>query len=287
MNKYGRLVWVILAVLIASIAVWFKMAAKPSAVAVASAPAQATVEAAIDQLIAKINTKIQSGAHEEAAFADELKSFDAIAAAYKNEPAETLANVQLAKAMVYAQVLENYEKAQTLLAEIKNKYPDTKVAQKAEAMLSELVPLIEMQKIQATLQPGVALPDFDLKDIAGEPLSIAKYKGKVVLVDFWATWCPPCLAELPHVIAAYQKYHDKGFEVIGISLDREENTVKSFIADKGMPWVQTLDKEGALLGKYGNMGIPATFLLDREGKIIAKQLRGPVLEAELEKIFGK
>lgn len=288
MSKYGRLVGVILAVLIASIAVWYKLTAKPATATPTSstAPGQ-TMEAALDQLIAKINAKIESGAHDEASFADELKSFDAIATAYKNEPAEAVANVQLAKAMVYVQVLENFEKAQTLLAEIKTSFPNTKAAQKAEALLPELVPMIELQKIQAVLQPGVALPDFDRKDIAGEPISIAKYKGKIVLVDFWATWCPPCLAELPHVIAAYQKYHDKGFEVIGISLDQEENTVKSFIADKGMSWAQTLDKEGTLLAKYGYMGIPSTFLLDAEGKIIAKGLRGEALGEELAKKFGK
>jgi thiol-disulfide isomerase/thioredoxin len=99
-------------------------------------------------------------------------------------------------------------------------------------------------KLQAGLKPGVVFPDFNEKDLAGEPLSIAKFKGKVVLVDFWATWCGPCRGELPNVLAAYKKYHDKGFEIIGISLDRDENALKSFIKENGMVWPQYFDGLG-------------------------------------------
>jgi len=148
----------------------------------------------------------------------------------------------------------------------------------------------ETQKIQALFAPGAQLPDFDEKDIEGKPLSIAKFKGKIVLVDFWATWCGPCVAELPNVLEAYKKYHDKGFEIIGVSLDKEEAVFKAFIAEKGMTWSHYFDGLGwnSKLGKkYGIESIPTTFLLDREGKVIAKGLRGPALLAELEKQLGK
>ena len=105
-----------------------------------------------------------------------------------------------------------------------------------------------------------------------------------------ATWCPPCVAELPNVVAAYQKYHDKGLEIIGVSLDKDEAKLKEFIAAKGMPWAQYFDGQGwgnKLARKYGINSIPATILIGRDGKIIARDLRGAELEAELERQFGK
>jgi thiol-disulfide isomerase/thioredoxin len=112
----------------------------------------------------------------------------------------------------------------------------------------------------------------------------------VVLVDFWATWCGPCVGELPNVLAAYGKYHDKGFEVIGISLDQDEIALKSFIKAKGMVWPQYFDGkgwDGKLCQKYGVISIPETFLLDQEGKIVAKELRGPALDEKLAEMLGK
>jgi peroxiredoxin len=98
------------------------------------------------------------------------------------------------------------------------------------------------------------------------------------------------VAELPNVIEAYKKYHDKGFEIIGVSLDKDEAAFKAFIAAKGMTWSHYFDGLGwsSKLGqKYGIDSIPATYLIDREGKIIAKGLRGSALQAELEKQLGK
>src|SRR5206468_2602211 len=134
----------------------------------------------------------------------------------------------------------------------------------------------EAQKIQKSLKVGAAFPDFDEKDLAGKPLSIANYKGKVVLLDFWATWCPPCRAELPNVIETYKKNHDKGFEIIGISLDKDETKLKDFMKEKEMTWPQFYDGkfwQNKLAVKYGINSIPATYLLDTQGKIIAKNLR--------------
>ena len=120
--------------------------------------------------------------------------------------------------------------------------------------------------------------------MAGQPFSIASHKGKVVLVDFWATWCGPCRAELPNVIAAYQKYHAKGFDIVGVSLDEDKPQLLSFIKDQNMTWPQYFDGqrwENKLAVKYGIQSIPATFLLDGEGKIIGKNLRGDALEQAL------
>jgi thiol-disulfide isomerase/thioredoxin len=127
-------------------------------------------------------------------------------------------------------------------------------------------------------------------DLAGKPIDLASYKGKVVLVDFWATWCGPCMAELPNVIAAYQKYHDKGFEIVGISLDNEGDRAKldKCLADKKMTWRQYFDGKGwknEVAQAYGVNSIPATYLIGKDGKIAAVNLRGEALGERLAKML--
>ena len=134
--------------------------------------------------------------------------------------------------------------------------------------------------MKALLVEGAQFPDFNEKDVAGNPLSIANDKGKVILVDFWATWCPPCRAELPNVLATYQKYHDQGFDIIGISLDDERTNLLAFIKENKMTWPQYFDGQrwdNKLAVKYGIESIPATYLLDGSGKIIGEDLRGDAL----------
>jgi peroxiredoxin len=149
---------------------------------------------------------------------------------------------------------------------------------------------MEAQKIQAALAVGVKFPDFNEKDTAGKPLSIANYKGKVVLIDFWATWCGPCRAELPNVIATYKKYHNQGFEIIGVSLDQDQAKLTGFAKDMNMTWQQYFDSQGwgnKLAVKYGIESIPATYLLDGNGKIIGRDLRGDELTQAVAKALGK
>lgn len=137
---------------------------------------------------------------------------------------------------------------------------------------------------------GSPFPDFSEKDIDGKDLSVGKYKGKIVLVDFWATWCGPCVAELPNVLQTYEKYHSKGFEVIGISLDSDKGKLTSFVKAKNMPWPQAFDGGGwknKLAQQYNVRSIPATYLIGKDGKIIAANLRGPALEQAVAKALGQ
>ncbi|OAM90933.1 TlpA family protein disulfide reductase [Termitidicoccus mucosus] len=252
-------------------------------------PAMTGVQKELNDLVQKIQARLGSldAPPTESVFAEELKQFDAILAARKGDKTDDVAQVLFMKAMLYGEVFNDADKAAETLKQIKVDFPGTKQA----GMVDEGLAYLEKQKAAATkkasLAAGATFPDFAVKDTAGNDLSVGKYKGKVVLVDFWATWCPPCVAELPHVQTAYQKYHDKGFEVIGISLDRDAATLAKYVADKGMSWAQHWDDGGTLATSYGIMSIPATFLLDGEGRIVATDLRGPELEEHLAKLLGQ
>ena len=129
---------------------------------------------------------------------------------------------------------------------------------------------------------GQVLPDFSAAvDLDGKPISLADYRGKVVLLDFWAVWCGPCLGEIPRIKAVYEKYHAEGFDVIGVSLDEDAAVLREFIKEQEIPWRQILDGQkwsGHLVQRYGIRSIPAPFLIDRVGKVISVKARGRLLE---------
>jgi len=138
---------------------------------------------------------------------------------------------------------------------------------------------------------GLVFPEFPdwTKDMDGKDLRIADYRGKILLVDFWAEWCGPCRKEAPSLVKAYQKYHDKGFEVIGISFDKSKEKMLAFTKDQKMPWRQYFDGLGwdNKVGKvYGIGAIPAMYLLDKEGKVITNDARGSRLHEILEEQLG-
>lgn len=122
----------------------------------------------------------------------------------------------------------------------------------------------------------------------GTPFDQKKLAGKVILVDFWATWCGPCIAEMPNMLAAYEKYHDKGFEVVGISLDEERGEVEKFIADNKLPWPILFAGKGwqdPVAQFYGISGIPQLVLIGHDGNVITTDVRGEKLGERLSAIF--
>ena len=238
-------------------------------------------------LVAKINADIAAGKRTESGLADDLKQFDVLLAEHQGEKTDAVANFAYMKAMLYDQVFHDQAKAAELVKQLKIDFQGTEFV---AALEKREAAQMAAQKMQAALTVGAKFPDFNEKDVAGKPLSIASYKGKVMLVDFWATWCGPCRTELPNVIATYKKYHDQGFEIIGVSLDQDQAKLTGFTKSMNMTWPQFFDGQGwqnKLAVKYGIESIPATYLLDGNGKIIGRDLRGDELTQAVAKALGK
>ena len=113
-------------------------------------------------------------------------------------------------------------------------------------------------------------PDFSLRDLNNQPLDLANYRGKVVLLDFWATWCTPCRGEIPHFVEFQDKYRDQGLQVIGISMDDGPKPVREFYQEFKMNYPVALGNEKVAEAYGGVLGLPVTFLIGRDGRVAAK-----------------
>ena len=145
------------------------------------------------------------------------------------------------------------------------------------------------ERMKGVLYPGMEAPEISMKDTEGNIRRLSDLRGNVVMIDFWASWCGPCRRENPNVVKLYKKYHDKGFEIYSVSLDKEKSAWLKAIKDDGLVWpnhVSDLNGWTSSGGKtYGIMSVPSTVLVDRDGKIIARNLRGSELERKLAEIF--
>ena len=146
---------------------------------------------------------------------------------------------------------------------------------------------MEVKKAQSFMIGGEA-PDFTLKTPEGQDMSLSELRGKVVLIDFWASWCGPCRRENPNVVRMYNEYKDKGFDILGVSLDKTQDRWVEAIQQDGLSWHHVSDLKGwanEVAQAYGVRSIPHTVLIDAEGKILARNLRGEALEQKLAELF--
>lgn len=138
------------------------------------------------------------------------------------------------------------------------------------------------------VQIGKVAPEFSLPDTAGVSVSLSDFKGKYVLLDFWASWCPPCRRENPNVVKAFNEYKDKNFTIVGISLDKDKSKWMKAIADDNLAWTHLSDLkywDSEIPALYGVRGIPANVLLDPDGVIVAKNITGEDLHKKLKEVI--
>ncbi len=123
------------------------------------------------------------------------------------------------------------------------------------------------QEASVGISVGEIAPDFTLSDLDGNELSLSDFRGKAVFINFWATWCPPCRAEMPEIEAVYQEYKDKDVEVIGVDLLETKDEVSQFVQQYGYSWTFVIDTTGEVATTYNLAAIPTSFFIDREGII--------------------
>lgn len=181
--------------------------------------------------------------------------------------------------------LERFDDAEALLKKLTTPSSgrDRRISQMASQQLARLGSL-------RRLKIGLPALTFSAVTASGEPIELEDYRGKVVLLDFWASWCAPCRQEMPNVKSVYGKYHEKGFEIIGVSLDDKKSKFEEYMQSQQMPWPQIFDGKGwrSEIGNlYAVSAIPSTYLIDQEGIIRYKNLRGNDLEKAVKELIEK
>jgi peroxiredoxin len=241
-------------------------------------------------LEAKVKAKLGEGKRTEQDLAPELKEFDALLAKYKDQKTDEVAEILLMEANLYLQVFDNTEKGAELIIQLQRDFPNTTQGRDAFQLLEAVKRQEAAKRLEATLVPGAKFPAFNEKDVNGKPFALTNYLGKVVLLDFWATWSGACMSELPNYLKLYETYHAKGFEIIGVSLEDDPKRLANVMQEKKITWPQYFDGQGwqgNLVVKYHVYRLPTTYLLDGEGKIIGRNLRGKDLEQAVAKALAK
>ncbi len=253
-------------------------------------PTETQLSPELERLLKAVQTRLAAGGRTAADFAPELAGLAAHFRASREERPEEAAQVLALEASLFLE-LGDADRSRRLLRQVQAEFPGSTLAPETDAAIAAINRRVAAEQARDALAVGAVFPDFAEQDMAGRPLSLAALRGRVVLVDFWATWCGPCVVEMPNVVRTHAKYRAQGFEIVGISLDRrgESATVTRFAHQHGMTWPQFFDGgywDNKLAVKYGVSSIPTTYLLDRSGRILGRDLRGAALDAAIARALA-
>lgn len=178
------------------------------------------------------------------------------------------------------------EEIHAIISQASKKFPKHQALAAIQAQLDE-----QKAKTAEASWIGKEAPDFTLPDVNGKDIKLSSFRGKYVLVDFWASWCSPCRAENPNVVKAYNQFRDKNFTILGVSLDRpgEKDKWQKAVSEDGLAWTQVSDLQywdSPVVGLYHIDGIPFNILIDPAGKVVGERLTGRKLETKLSEIFN-
>jgi thiol-disulfide isomerase/thioredoxin len=206
------------------------------------------------------------------------KGHDVVAGMLKDQPA-SLAVINLLQQNNLLDRDKYFDLYISTADKLKKEWPDYEVT-------TQFIEMVDKMRVTAI---GQLSPEIEMPNPDGQIIKLSSLRGKYVLVDFWAKWCGPCRRENPNVVRAYQKYKDKGFEVFGVSLDRNKEDWVQAINEDGLTWTHVSDLkyfDSKAAHDYNVSAIPFSILLDPEGKIIDKNLRGAALDKKLEEVLG-
>lgn len=249
-----------------------------------------------NDLYSRLRQEVNTLNAQTKALAAEMKSEDKAVATAAEAKYDELDNAITAKSKAY--ILANPDKQTAAVAFYNMRYnlnedEQNEIIAKADSAF-KAVPGIDKMIAHLDILKNVAVgktfTDFEMPDAQGKARKLSDYvgKGKVVLIDFWASWCPPCRRDMPNLVAAYKQYKNKGFEIVGISLDSKADAWAKGVKDLGITWPQLSDLQGwknSGAALYGVNSIPHTVLVDKDGTIIAKNLHGKELDNKLKEVL--